>query len=523
MGKCRMCKRTASYNLKGNPPRFCSDHKTSEMINTRIIICSDTDCNTGALYGYSGSTPLYCFKHKVDGMINLKFKSCAHANCISRPNFDFPNMKGLYCSLHKLPGMIDIKHKRCKHTDCDSINPVFDIPGGVGSYCATHRAENMINVRDKTCEFPTCSVVNPNFDIIGGKGRYCASHKLEGMINVRSPHCAHNNCNSVNPSFDFPNGKGIYCSLHKLEGMVDVKNKKCIEKGCDVYPSFGLVKGRPLYCALHKPEEMNITSHTKCMSCNTIASYGKPGNRVSHCTKHRIPGMIQRPDGKCTIQLCTEKAFYGPSFIPLHCIHHKTEEDNNLVEQECSSCHLITIVDHNNHCESCDPVTFKKARLIKQTALFNYLDYRGDLPLAQTTDTVVDKAVCGLERPDRVYDFTDKIIILECDEDQHDTRPCACEQSRMVNIGQMFGGVPVYFIRWNPDKYITKNSSIHCDILSVRHKLVGDFIYNIMNKNVKLPVALVSAIYLYYDNWNGLVDETWNILTEYEKNTLIYP
>ena len=73
MGKCRMCKRTASYNLKGNPPRFCSDHKTSEMINTRIIICSDTDCNTGALYGYSGSTPLYCFKHKVDGMINLKF------------------------------------------------------------------------------------------------------------------------------------------------------------------------------------------------------------------------------------------------------------------------------------------------------------------------------------------------------------------------------------------------------------------------------------------------------------------
>lgn len=523
MGKCRMCKRHAAYNVKGDPPRFCSDHKTSEMINTQSPLCTEQTCSKCACYGNQGSTPLYCFTHKVEGMVNLKCKSCEHTSCISRASFDYPNKKGSYCSVHKLPGMIDVKHKRCKHEKCDSINPVFDIPGGVGSYCATHRAENMINVRDKRCNFPTCMIVNPNFDTIGGKGSYCATHKLEGMVNVRSPRCAHNGCQYVNPCFDVPNGKGIYCSMHKLDGMVDVRNKKCIEKGCNRYASFGLTKSRPLYCSSHKPANMNITSHIKCMSCNTIATYGKPGNRVSHCAKHRSPGMIQRPDGKCTVKYCTEKAFYGPSFIPLHCIHHKMEEDNNLVEQLCVSCNLVTIVDHNNHCESCDPATFKKARLMKQTALFNYLDYRGDLPMAQTTDTVVDHAVCGLERPDRVYDFKDKIVILECDEDQHDSRPCVCEQSRMVNIGQMFGGLPVYFIRWNPDKYITKNASLPCEPVSARHKLVGDYMYHIMNGEVTLPIALVSAIYLYYDNWNGLVDETWNILTEYEKNVIVTP
>lgn len=85
----------------------------------------------------------------------------------------------------------------------------------------------------------------------------------------------------------------------------------------------------------------------------------------------------------------------------------------------------------------------------------SYLDQR-EL-YGMSTDTTVDGGACGLERPDRVFDFNDKIIILECDEDQHKSRPCLCEQTRMVNLGQAFGGIPVYFIRWNPDDYNPKD------------------------------------------------------------------
>jgi len=88
------------------------------------------------------------------------------------------------------------------------------------------------------------------------------------------------------------------------------------------------------------------------------------------------------------------------------------------------------------------------SRLAKQNDLMNYLDAR-DLK-GVSTDIVIDKGECGKERPDRVYDFGDKIVILECDEYQHRDRQCLCEQTRMVNIGQSFGGIPVYFIRWNP-------------------------------------------------------------------------
>ena len=139
----------------------------------------------------------------------------------------------------------------------------------------------------------------------------------------------------------------------------------------------------------------------------------------------------------------------------------------------------------------------------------NYLDLRG--LKGSSTDITIEKGECGKERPDRIYDIGDKVIILECDEHQHRDRQCLCEQVRMANIGQSFGGIPVYFIRWNPDKYVSIYPSI--EPLSSRHKLVGDLIESIIHNKVKLPSALVSALYMYYDSWKSLSDEEWNIIT----------
>jgi hypothetical protein len=114
-----------------------------------------------------------------------------------------------------------------------------------------------------------------------------------------------------------------------------------------------------------------------------------------------------------------------------------------------------------------------------------------------------------------VYDFGDKIVILECDEHQHQERACACEQTRMVNIGQSFGGIPVYFIRWNPDDYSPENSRKKPEDIKKRYKLVGDLLDDIKNNKVALPAALVSALYMYYDGWASLSEEEWKIMTPY--------
>jgi len=37
------------------------------------------------------------------------------------------------------------------------------------------------------------------------------------------------------------------------------------------------------------------------------------------------------------------------------------------------------------------------------------------------------------------------------------------------------------------------------------------------NKYKKLSNALVSAIYLYFDDWNGFSNEEWKILSKFEE------
>lgn len=245
--------------------------------------------------------------------------------------------------------------------------------------------------------------------------------------------------------------------------------------------------------------------------CNTVVYCGKPGNPKSHCYQHREPGMIRRPNTKCVN--CKEIIIWGSNWVPKHCETHKTDDECNLVEQSCISCGLLYILDKHNRCENCNPESFVTARLAKQNALMSYLDANG--LNGNSTDTTIDNGICGKERPDRVYDFGNKILILECDEHQHRDRQCICEQTRMVNIGQTFGGLPVYFIRWNPDDYSPENEKKLPEELKKRHKLVRDLIRDIRDGKHSLPEnALISAIYMYYDGWSSLIETKWEIITK---------
>ena len=109
----------------------------------------------------------------------------------------------------------------------------------------------------------------------------------------------------------------------------------------------------------------------------------------------------------------------------------------------------------------------------------DYLDNRGLEGFS--TDITINKSECGKERPDRIYHFGDKIIILECDKNQHKDRICLCEQTRMVNIFNSFEGIPVYFIRWNPDTYKPKKRN---NVINKRYKLVGDIIEHIKDERL---------------------------------------
>ena len=294
------------------------------------------------------------------------------------------------------------------------------------------------------------------------------------MIDIGHKVCEYEDC-IIRPNYDVKGGKGRMCASHKLPNMVDIANKTCEVDNC-------IIRAR----------------------------YGRPGYAITRCTSHREKGMIAFSHAIC--KQCKQPALWGKNMHLLHCEDHKQDDDINMVEQPCISCHLTYTLDKNNYCEHCNPESFARAILSKQNSLMNYLDSHN--LHGTSTDRCIDNAACGKERPDRILELDDKIIILECDEHQHKDRACVCEQTRMINIGQSFGGIPVYFIRFNPDNYTPLHKTSQCISLPHRYQLCRDFIKNIIDCSIILPNALVSCIYLLFDGWNGLENEKWHLLSE---------
>lgn len=71
---------------------------------------------------------------------------------------------------------------------------------------------------------------------------------------------------------------------------------------------------------------------------------------------------------------------------------------------------------------------------------------------------VADKRIedgCSKRRPDLLLELGSHVIIIEVDENKHDTYDCSCENKRLMEISQDLGHRPIVFIRFNPDDYIT--------------------------------------------------------------------
>jgi len=376
----------------------------------------------------------------------------------------------------------------------------------------------MVDIKNIKCNYSNCNI-QPSFNIKGELyAKFCIKHKTDEMFDIRSNICKYINCD-IRASYNLPNiKKGIYCKNHKDKNMILVKNNinksynKCEGNNCKKHPIFGLEKGKATHCFEHKTKQMFDVAHNICIieECSTRAIYGKLLGKLTHCYKHREKGMIQLFK-KCI--LCKESARYGINLIPKHCEDHKEKYEINLIEKKCISCNLMMILDKNDMCEFCNPDIFKRTYLSKQNALIEYLNsinLKGNL-----IDKIINNGECGKERPDIVYDFNDKIIIIECDENQHKQRNYDCEKKRMINIGQSFGGTPVYFIRWNPDKYLPTNNN-KLDTLHKRYKLLGEFINNIKNNKCIIPKTFISVFYMYYDNWDSFTNQTWNNLLNFE-------
>lgn len=64
---------------------------------------------------------------------------------------------------------------------------------------------------------------------------------------------------------------------------------------------------------------------------------------------------------------------------------------------------------------------------------------------------------CSLRRPDLFMDYGSHVIMVEIDEDRHESYDCSCINRRTMELSLDINHRPCVIIRFNPDKYITED------------------------------------------------------------------
>ena len=553
---CRICGIGAVFNIEGESiGLYCAAHKKAGMVNVKDKTCIEYGCRTIPNFNKEGeSSSIYCVSHKKAGMVNVKSKTCVEDECRKQPVYNTEGEPiGLYCKNHKKGGMVDVKNKTCGEDGCRTM-PNFNIEGQlVGLYCTTHKKAGMVNVKSKTCVEEGCRT-RPSFNIeCEPNGLYCASHKKTGMVNVKSKTCVEEGCQKI-PNFNIDGQLvGLYCTTHKKAGMVDVKHKTCTEGGCRKGPSFN-IEGEPngLYCASHKKTGMvNVISKTcveegcqkipnfnidgessaiYCAShkkvgmvnvkdktctedgCRKLARFNFPGMYVEFCTRHKKTGMLTQPRRRC--DECDELAIYG-TLVQNHCDEHKKPDEYNLVERLCQNINCVAknpvdILDVFGNCVSfCSAmkqsVIYRKHQKKKEEFIEKLL-YR-EIPTAMYMRDERGDNGCSASRPDFVYHLGTHVVIVEVDEKQHKSyNNCGstkdekhrAENRRMYNLSSEFDGLPLTFIRYNPDSYRVDGHSVkipdpkrHTTLIKWIQKYISD-----------IPKEGIYVKYLFYDGYN---------------------
>ena len=233
--------------------------------------------------------------------------------------------------------------------------------------------------------------------------------------------------------------KPLYCSKHRKDDTENVVNKRCEYDGCKKQPRFGIDKIK--FCAMHKTNNMINLKERLCTErlCVTRPNYGYKGKKAIYCTKHKKINMVDVKHKICQEGECMTVANSGYLYRnPTHCARHRKP------------------------------------------------------------DMTVGK-VCGSFRPDFVFDLNTHFVVIECDEDQHKQYDEMCEIIRMYNIYQSLG-LPVHFLRYNPDKFKLNNVNI-----SVHKKERLNVLKHIFSEKIQKIPNNITATKLFYDGNDGFI------------------
>lgn len=507
--------------------KYCATCRKTDktMYNPEILSCFVENCNEpGKTKDGLDPNIGYCIDHK--SLANPKQKCSSTEKCTAKTTIYgyVDNHKQKFCKQHKKDDMINLASPRCEFEGCSSINPVFGIPGGKPKFCKTHASDDMKNIVTKKCAHSGCDTVAVFADPNNKSIKFCEAHSSTNMKNVVATNlCKEEGCDSQTSYGQIIKGKNIitHCSTHgKKLGFINLTKPQCAIKNCNTVPTYNIpTEERGKYCATHADKDTMIdVVNNKCIVCrNTVACFGDPEtNKLTHCKKHFLPGMIDLKHKKCEEPECESRAAWGyKGEIMKFCSYHadtKTMMDLANRGQLCKLCDLIHATKKYDWlCFGCycwehrnDDIQIVRNHLVKERQIMSDI---GDMfPNIVRDNKVVGG--CSKYRPDGLLRLPDYNIIIEIDENQHNNISYSCEDKRIMTLFMDLGNSPLTVIRFNPDRYGNEESlfklSSKLGKLSIRDqhkydlaiKQLGETIqFNIEN----VPTKEINVVFLRYD------------------------
>ncbi len=540
------CKIRPRYALKGHAKGvYCNVHRPNKsdwIVVTWKATCRSPDCNLGPTYALHGKgTKEYCQKHRPNAnYISTGGGLCKVEGCTVRASFGSPNRRTAdRCKKHAPPTWVSLRGTKCK--ECNIRASFSKSPGLPAEFCKVHRPEGYIS-HGRSCDVDDCKQLATYTN--DGEKYFCHIHRADNMETTKIKTCSALECFKAGYWFLTNNPSEVWCFEHRPASAERKQPIRvlCKEDGCKTRPSYGIAGTKDaIYCKAHASPTMHAdvvsqlctypdvcfrhaaqhklclqhTPHTRnanakntntqlCIVCNDrFVYYGFHQLGAQYCVLDRPPGTIARPNKRCITDGCFFPAEWGVRLHD-HCEMHKMDGEHNVVARKCLRCGLMGSLGLHDICETCDPKLHESKRLQKQRVMVEYLNMHELAP--DSVDRILDKGICGRERPDIYYENKNQPhwVIGECDEYQHDGmecsrictcdgRHCGCDISRMKDIAYAQGGRSGYFIRYNPDPFKgTKVSE------AARLAVLAKWIAHLLKTP---PKGFIEVLYLFYDGY----------------------
>lgn len=228
-----------------------------------------------------------------------------------------------------------------------------------------------------------------------------------------------------------------------------------------------------------------------------LKKYTAPTRSKKYYENHKEEIKEKQKEYRTTIE-SSKKAEYNKKYYEKLSIEIKIENNKKQYEKlpKCTSCKLFPYYKKENLlCSYCDPNN-KKIYGLKEMKVVNFLQ-------SKNITFIHNKSVgfeCGNYRPDVLIDCNTHFIVVEIDENQHESYNNNCEMARMNNI-YIALGLPVVFLRYNPDKFFLNNIQIglkqndRLNMLFERINYYKEYVFN------DIPIIIER---LFYNNDNHI-------------------